>query len=142
MATSRRSRSIRRLEATAIALLALASAGCLDPEPPVLFVPYSAHPSRDPLAVAEAALRQLGFEIAHRDPSRGVLVTRWRVETTLVGTERKRVELRFQHGSLRGFALAVPAQLATGDSWMYHGEDLELRQLVIATLQSRMLAES
>lgn len=116
--------------------------GCVDPEPPVLFVPYSAHPSNDPLAIAEAALRQLGFTIAHRDPERGFLVTAWRVESTLVGLERKRVELRFQRGSLDGFALAVPAQLSTGDSWMYHGEDEDLRQRVIATLQARMFAES
>lgn len=108
----------------------------------MLFVPYrTTRSAGDPIVIADDAVRRLGFEVARADAARGLLVTHWKIETTMIGTQRKRIELRFQPGPLPGFALAVPSQLQEGDRWMYYGEDEELRQRVVATLQSRMLAD-
>src|SRR5262245_42012479 len=73
-----RLRATRLARLAALVLLAGAAGGCIDPEPPVLFVPLAhADPKADPVVIVAETLSELGYVV--RPPRRGsrAVITDW-----------------------------------------------------------------
>ncbi len=127
--------------------LGFAAPGCLDPEPPILFVPLDAGATTiDPFDVITGSLEQLGYSVIRVDRAARVVLSDWKDGNSYAGATRTRVEVRIQvpeglqAGAVPGFVVAVPRELLAGDRWMLYGEDEEVRRALVGTLLARMQA--
>lgn len=115
--------------------------GCLDPQPPILFVPTATSlPEGNSLSIASDALTRQGFQILPPNHESGALATEWVYRDDWYGRTRHRALVRLSRGPAAGLAVSVPVEILVDEHWEPNGEDEETRQRVVAAIVARLQA--